>query len=96
MKPIRLLANVLLFIAVLMFLSMVLDFLALTDIFHDYVSKTAIARFTATKPDVFPEWTNTPGEWRIVNLGYVLKLAGIMATIILLVVLRKKTLKPLG
>lgn len=96
MKPIRLLTNVLICITVLMFLSMILDFLALTDIFHDYVSKTVIAGFSDIKMYVFPEWTNTPGEWSLVNLGYTLKLASIIATFILLMVLRKKTLKPLG
>lgn len=101
MKTISIYSNVLLIMAIVLFLCLVLDFLALHDIKVDYVSKNVVDRFSTslsvrqdyvskTPMDKYspglsaslPAWTNTPGEWKLVQMSYYIKLLLIVLSIV--------------
>jgi hypothetical protein len=83
MKRLKVLTGLFLAILVLLLVGSVLDFLAGTDIYHDYVSKTVVAGFWADGHDILPNWTNTKGEWAVMNFSFVMRLICIVAGFVL-------------
>lgn len=63
--------KILFFVIFLMFLCLVVDFLALHDIGQDNVSKNVIDRFSPDTCNLLPEWTKTAGELPAVNAGFL-------------------------
>lgn len=60
---------------VLSFLSLILFFLALSDIGHDYASPEVWARAGQTLPSWYvPEVNRCPLEWRALQVGFLLML----------------------
>jgi len=51
------------------------EYLALHDIWHDYVSKEVIESYQSSSFLKLPEWSNTKLEWRMVSIN------GIFSTI---------------
>ena len=51
------------------FLFTIGDYLALHDIWHDYVSKEVIENHTDISQASLPEWSETPGEWQVVEIS---------------------------
>lgn len=51
------------------------DFLALHDIRNEYVSTRILKYLNVTLSDELPEWTATKGEWEIVNVSFLFRLA---------------------
>jgi len=69
MKKIRLLAAITFVAGFLLLAVTFLDFLALTDIRHDYVSPQVLDSLNISLPSALPEWTDTRGEWQVVALS---------------------------
>jgi hypothetical protein len=59
---------------VLSFLSLVLFFLALTDIGHDYASPKIFAQAGQPLPDWYSPVNRCIGEWRVLQVGFPLML----------------------
>jgi hypothetical protein len=56
-------------LCMLAFLLTVCDYLALHDIWHDYVSKGVIESHRGSSILNPPEWSRTKQEWQVVNIG---------------------------
>jgi len=61
------------------------EFLAYTDIYHDYVSKTVIQRFSPAVLSILPWWTDTKGEWWLANTSFLVRIILTMLLLILTV-----------
>ena len=83
MKRIKLFAEVLNIIMIILIVIMMLEFLATTDIYHDYASKNVVARFAPAYVNDFPLWTETPSEWKMFNFSYVSRIILIITSLIL-------------
>lgn len=82
-------------VATLFVLALMLgDFLALTDIHHEYVSLEVIDSLGVRLSDELPDWTATAGEWAMVQFSYVVRFAflalNVVALSVLVAVLRKQ------
>jgi hypothetical protein len=75
MKNPRILATVGLIISLLLLVVTAVDFLALTDISHDYVSARVFESLRLPPPAGLPEWTATEGEWLAVSISVYSRLA---------------------
>ena len=69
MKQLKILTGIALIFCILVFLLTILDYLALHDIYTDYVSPEDFGYLGITLPDL-PKWTNTTGEWTAVGVSY--------------------------
>ena len=78
MKNPRLLATACLIIALLLLMLTAFDFLALTDIYHDYVSLRVFEYLRIPLPAGLPDWTATEGEWHVVTISVFSRLALLM------------------
>jgi hypothetical protein len=59
-------------VGVLSFLSLIGYLLALHDIWRDYASPGVWAYAGQPLPDWYAPWNRTPGEWRIVQVGFLI------------------------
>jgi hypothetical protein len=66
--------RILLVLTIVLFLGICFDFLALHDIKNDYVSKLVMNRFSPSTSISLPDWTNTSGEWSVVQFTFGVKL----------------------
>ena len=71
MKNIRVLATITMIAGLLMLVATFFDFLALTDINHDYVSHQVLDKLKISLPRELPEWTATRGEWQVVSISAI-------------------------
>jgi hypothetical protein len=62
-----------------------MDYLALHDIKQDYISKDMIERFKLTTTQEVPTWTDTPGEWLVVNISLVVRFFFLIFIVIVLI-----------
>lgn len=54
------------------FVMMILDFLALTDIAHDYLSeKVLVSENIVGDIKILPEWTNCTLEWSMLKIDFL-------------------------
>ena len=67
-------SRVLLILTAVLFICLFFDFLALHDVYRDYASKLVMNRFSAETAGSLPEWTNTSGEWSLLQISYIIKL----------------------
>lgn len=93
MKRIDALTKVILLIAILLCVLTVLDYLALHDIYKDYVSKAVLISLNMEVPKELPAWTNTELEWNMVTINYIMKTLVTIINIILIVVVRNMVRK---
>ena len=70
----QILAVISLVLCVLVFLLTIGDFLALHDIGNDYVSKEILTYLDVSLSKELPEWTATKGEWRLVELSWIMRM----------------------
>ena len=56
------------------FLLTISDFMALTDIYHDFIGTRVVEQIKLTVGQDLPEWTSTPGEWSILRISFVFRL----------------------
>ncbi len=83
--------RVILLFMIVLFACLLFDFLALHDIRNDYVSKLVMSRFAVNSPIDLPDWTNTRGEWSIVQISYVVKLIITALSFFLVAVLHRNS-----
>ena len=96
MKRIDVVMKFVLVIAIVLCLLTILDFLALHDIYKDYVSKTVLSYLNLALPIELPGWTNTELEWNALTLNYILKIFLAITNILLIVILRNMVRKADG
>ncbi len=75
MQPRRLLDAAVAILGTLSFLSLIGFFLALHDIWWDYASPAVWAHAGEPLPPWFSPENQTPGEWAMMQVGFVLVLA---------------------
>lgn len=85
-------ANILILINLLVLVFTILDFAALSDIQNDYVSKKAAAQFDVNTESL-PAWTDTPGEWSIVEISFYFRSFFLVAVLFALGFVIKKLRK---
>ena len=73
-KSIRLLAGATLLACILACLATGSDFLALHDIRNDYVSREVLRDFGVGPIAALPAWSETPIEWRAVEVSFLFRL----------------------
>ncbi len=49
------------------------DYLALHDIWHDYVSKQVIEKYGGGSTSNLPDWSESKLEWRMVNISGIFR-----------------------
>lgn len=89
MKATAIYTRILLFMTVVLFICLFFDFLALHDIYRDYASKLVMNRFSPDTASSLPDWTNTRGEWSIVQVSYTIKVIIVGLTFFFLLALHK-------
>ncbi len=75
MKKPRRAIHLIIVLCIMAFLLTVLEFLALQDIFHEYVSTRVLEKLDITLSGDLPDWTSTRGEWGVVRFGYLFRFA---------------------
>ncbi len=86
----RWLDTVVMVLGFLSFLSLVGFFLALHDIWHDFASPEIWARAGQTLPSWYDPLNQCPGEWRMLQVGFLLVLAFHLALFVRLLALNYK------
>ncbi len=76
-------------LSVISFVFMIFYFLASTDIYHDYVSKTVVSRGIISNVEKLPEWTNCKGEWLILQTDFIIRIIFMILIILVLIKLIK-------
>jgi hypothetical protein len=69
---------------------MVFHFLALTDIYHDYIGTSIIARGIAGNIDKLPEWTSCKLEWRILCIDNIIRIIFMVGVTVVLIKLSRR------
>ena len=77
-----------------LFLMTIADFLALHDIFNDYVSVEILEHLNVSLSDDLPDWTKTKGEWDIVRVSYLSRFFFSIFIIVVLSLCLKQTKGP--
>jgi len=77
-------------VSVVVFLLTLLDVLALSDIYKDYVSTSVLESVNLKISDQLPYWSDTKGEWTMVTISVLLKTAFMVVIIIALIKMVKK------
>ncbi len=90
MKKMRLLATITMIAGLLMLVASFFDFLALTDISHDYVSQQVLDKLKISLPRELPEWTATRREWQVVSISYISRIGFLLLNTITLGLCVKK------
>lgn len=49
------------------------DFLAFTDIYHDFIGTRVLEMLNLSIGEDLPDWTATKGEWGIVQVSWVFR-----------------------
>jgi len=75
MRKGKLLTRITVVLGVLSLVCLVGYYLALHDIFQDYVSPKALQEQAKLAPDTLPSWITCSLEWRVVGIGFWLMLA---------------------
>ncbi len=56
------------------FLLTIADFMALTDIYHDFIGTRILEQLKSPVVQNLPGWTSTPGEWGILRISFLYKI----------------------
>jgi hypothetical protein len=70
MKRHKLITTITVVLGVLLLVCLAGYYLALHDIFHDYVSPKVLQEQADLTSGQVPEWTACPLEWRIIAIGF--------------------------
>lgn len=71
MKHLHGLTIVTLLLCIFVFVLTIGDYLALHDIWHDYVSQPILSSLDVSLSAGLPDWTETRGEWRLVTISFL-------------------------
>ena len=69
MKRTSQLANYLIVIMVVLIVFMIMEFLALLDIYHEYVSKSMVTNIAPETLGKYPAFSNNTLEWRVIVIS---------------------------
>ena len=89
MKKKETLLKIVIILSIILFICTIDDFLALHDIYKDYVSRSALQYLEIETSQMLPEWTNTKLEWTSVTISYWVRFICIILMIIALFSLKK-------
>jgi hypothetical protein len=89
MKRIDVFLKVSIFIAIMLCAIIVLDYLPLHDIYHDYVSVPILTQLNIKIPAELPSWTTTELEWNIVTYNFLLKIIIAISNLTMIILLKK-------
>ncbi|MBN1998656.1 hypothetical protein JW935_13940 [candidate division KSB1 bacterium] len=95
MKKLHLLLKIAMVLSVVFLLATVFDLLALHDVYKDYVSKTVLQYLEIDLSEELPSWTDTPGEWRDIQIIWVFRLLFAFFIIFVLNACKRYTVKTL-
>jgi hypothetical protein len=73
MKKNRTLIYIIIVLCAVGFLLTISDFLALTDIYHDFIGTRVQEQLGVTIGTDLPEWTAAKGEWGLLRVGYIFR-----------------------
>ncbi|GEM_PF-1015641 len=85
MKNTRTIVFITILLCAAVLLLTILDFAALHDIKHDYVSSFMLNHLKTKLSDDLPEWTEARGEWRLVSLSLYLRFLFLVLNMFVLV-----------
>lgn len=94
-KRLQILLLVTLLAGVFLLVLNLLEFLALTDIYHDYVSPQVILQIGGN-PGALPEWSAASDEWAIVRLSRFTSAAYLLVALPALFLCWRALQKPAG
>lgn len=78
-------------VGIISFIGMIFNFLASTDIFHEYVGTYIRERGIIAHADKLPMFTQCKMEWSILQIDYFVRLTFmILMTIVLITLIRKE------
>jgi len=72
-------------LSVISFVWMIFYFLASTDIYHDYVSKTAVSRSCTDCTDNLPSWSNCKMEWHVLQADFFIRILFMLVIMVVLI-----------
>ena len=97
MKKLKNITLITILLCLVVFILTILDFAALHDIKHDYVSRHILNYFKIDLSGDLPDWTSTKGEWHIVSLSLYLRfIFFILNTAVLIYYLKRLTTNKKG
>lgn len=70
MRSARAVSIITLGLGVVSFLCLVGYYLALHDIFRDYVSREVLQNLRIASAEAIPQWTACAGEWRLLGMAF--------------------------
>jgi uncharacterized membrane protein YhaH (DUF805 family) len=76
-----------LIVSIVSFVLMIFDFLASTDIYHDYVSKQVVSKSVNGFASELPEWTNCSREWQVSGIDFIVRLLFMFLIVYVLITL---------
>lgn len=83
MKRTKLYADLLTAIMIVLIMLMVAEFLATTDIYHDYISKPALSGAPRKYINALPRWSDAIVEWKVVNFCFTSRIILFITALIL-------------
>ncbi len=83
MKRTRIYADVLIAIMIIILLVMFLEFLATTDIYNEYVSRTVIQHYAPESVDALPSYSANTIEWKVFSFSYFSRVILIITSLVL-------------
>ncbi len=90
MTTLRVFTQLMIVFSALLFLMTILDFLALHDISHEYVSASTLNNLDIRLSAELPEYTKTPDEWTALRISTLARFIFlILNTAVLLLCLRR-------
>ena len=85
MKKTSILIKISLVLCFFTLLMTVCDYLALHDIWHDYVSKEVITAYGGNSVLNLPKWSETKLEWQLVNISGLFRIVYLIFSSVTLV-----------
>ena len=66
---------------------MIFEFMALNDIFNDYLSKKNFAskNFSMKASDEIPEWTDCKSEWNFIRINFIIKIIFVVFVTVIII-----------
>ncbi len=65
------------------------EYLALHDIWNDYVSEQVVKNYTGEITLSLPDWTKTKLEWQMVNISGLIKIVYLIFSFVTLIICQK-------
>lgn len=83
MKRIRIFAGLLTAFMIILIVVMILEFLATSDIFNEYVSRTVIEHYAPESVDALPSYSANTAEWKVFNFSFLSRIILIITSLVL-------------